>query len=299
MAIKNFNRIIDITFTQNTKLGLAGVSRIGKMNYFLRCPRTGRKPDIEISGQILPADQVSLFEIKIKNIYDAKLVADLTQVQVVAGYEGSSSAVFTGTPVNVYTNSPGPDRETVIQCTTAAFGDWTESVVKLDLKRGWTLKEAVRQINNALGFDEPAVNASMALLASVVPWNYTGTAKDALHILTSKFFPSVTAIVMNNRITITAQEKAAFSRTYDIPYLSSAPQFSGNVVTLTAPWNPAIKPLDHVRFNSNYYSAVNSLLFGAIKNTTEIEVQQIGFIFGTTGGSNQMTIQGILAGGAA
>lgn len=297
MAIRNFNRIIDITLTQSTKLGLAGVSRIGKTDHYIRCPRSGRKPDIEISGQILPADQVSLFEIKIKNIYDTKIVADLTQVQVSAGYEGSSSAVFTGTPVNVYTNSPGPDRETVIQCTTASFGDWTESVVKLDLKRGWTLKEAVRQINNALKFDEPAVNAKMALLASTVPWNYTGTAKDALHILTSKFFPSCTAIVMNNRITITAQEKAEFVRTFEIPYLSSAPQFSGNVVTLTAPWNPAIKPKDHVRFNSNFYTAANSLLFGAIKSTTEIEVQQIGFSFGTTGGSNQMTVQGILTGG--
>lgn len=275
---------------------MAGINGKMAQTNFIRCPRTGRKPDVEISGQILPADQVSLFEVRIKNLYDTKLVADLTQVQVSAGYENSVSAVFTGTPVNVYTSGPGPDRETVIQCTTADFGAWTGTTVKLDLKKGWTLKAAVQQINKALGFGEPAISVSAAGLTAQVPWNFTGTAKDALHELTC-FFPSCTAFVMNNRLTITAQNGVEFVQTFDIPFLSSAPQFSGNAVTLTAPWNPAIKPNDRVRFSSNYFTAENALLFGTIKSKTEIVVTQIGFTFGTTSGANQMSIQGIVTGG--
>ena len=297
MAVKNFNRIIDITLTQRLNLGIAGM-KTGAVDHFIRCPRAGRKPDIEISGQIQPSDQVSLFEIKIKNLYDTKIVQDLTQVQVVAGYEENSSAVFTGSPINVYTNGPGPDRETVIQCTIANFGDWTGKTIKLDLKKGWTLKQAVTQINNALNFDEPAVSVKVATLTAQANWSFTGTAKEALHILTSKFFPGNTAFVMNNRITITAQDGVEFVQTHEIPFLSTAPQFSGNSVTLTAPWNPAIKPNDRVRFSSNYYTAENSLLFGSINQTTEIVVTQIGFSFGTTGQTNQMTIQGILVGGS-
>lgn len=295
MAVKNFNKIIDIKLTQKVNLGNTSI-KDRLQNNFIYCPRRGRKPDIEISGQILPEDQVSLFEVKIKNLYDTKLVSDLTQVQVSAGYENTAAAVFTGTPVNVYTSGPGPDRETVIQCTTANFGSWTGNTVKLDLKKGWRLKEAIYQINAALGFDEPNVSVKAATLTAQVPWNFTGTAKEALHQLTRDFFPSCSAFVMNNRITITAQDGATFIQSFTLPFLSTAPQFSGNAVTLTAPWNPAIKPNDRVTFSSNYYTAANSLLFGAIKSTTQIVVNQIAFNFGTTNNANQMTIQGTLVG---
>lgn len=297
MAIKNFNRIIDITLSKKTKYDSTGA--LGLAQTFIRTPRSGRKPDIEISGQILPSDQVSLFEIKIKNLYDTKIVQDLSQVQVVAGYAENNSAVFTGTPINVYTNSPGPDRETVIQCSTADFGAWTNTIVDLKLRRpGWTLKEAVSKINKALGFGEPIVGVKAALLTCQAPWDFTGTAKEAAHML-SKLFPNISVTITDNRIRVLydpdrASQVLSSVKTYKLPYLSTAPQFSGGDVTLTAPWDPAIKPGDRVQFSSNFYTASNSLLMGAIKQTTEIEVIQIGFIFGTTGQANQMTIQGIL-----
>lgn len=300
-VIKNFNRIIDVKLTKTknlTKLGLAGVFGTGQQSFFIRCPRTGRKPEIEISGQILPSDQVSLFDLKIKNLYDTEIVADLSEVQVSAGYEDTLSAVFTGTPVNVYTSSPGPDRETVIQCTTASFGEWNTKIMKLQLLRGWTLKDAVTQINKALGFSEPAINPKLALLTAQVNWDFTGTAKEALHMLTSDFFPVCSAFIMNNRITITDQVGAEFGQRHEVPFLSSAPQFSGSQVTITAPWNPAIKPNDIVRFNSTYYSASTSLLFDKIKSKSEMVVNQVGFEFSTTGSVNRMTLQGILVGGS-
>lgn len=296
IPIKNFNRIIDLRLTKKTKYNSTGL--LGSQNFFIRCPRTGRKPDIRISGQILPSDLVSVFEIRIKNLYDTSIVADLSEIQVTAGYEASASAVFSGTPENVYTSGPGPDRETVIQCTTATFSTWTDTILKLQLPRGFTLRDAVTQINTALRFAEPQVDPAAALMTSTVAWDYSGSAKEALHILISKFFPSCSAFVMNNRITVKNEEAAAVGKVYELPFLSSAPQFSGGQITLTAPWNPAIKPKDRVKFSSAFYTSDLSELIGIkLKETSIIEVVQIAFEFSTVGGTNSMTIQGTLVGG--
>lgn len=296
IPIKNFNRIIDVRLTKKTKYNAAGL--MGQQAFYIHCPRTGRKPDMRISGQILPSDQVSLFELRIKNFYDTDIAADLIEVQVTAGYEGNASVVFSGTPVNVFTAGPGPDRETVIQCTTATFSTWNDTTVKLNLPRGFTLKAAVDQINAALKFADPKIDPGAAVMTAHVAWDFTGTAKEALHILTTRYFPSCSAFIMNNRITVKDQEADLLATVYDLPFLSSAPQFSGEAVTVTAPWNPQIKPNDHIRFSSVFYSSDNNLLFSRqITAKSEAKVIQIGFEFSTVDGPNQMTIQGILAGG--
>lgn len=274
MGIRQYyNKLIDVEL----------IDTAAKTSTFIRCPKTGRKPQIEISGTLMPMDLVNSFEVRITNFYPDDVSKNYQAVRVYAGYENDKSAVFEGSIVAMYTESPGPDRVTVIFCNTASMGSWSDITVQLSLDPGFTVAQAVTKIAQALNFNVQ-LGKDAETKTSEIRWDYNGSARQALTEL-EKYFPNTQIVINNNRITV--DMPGTVRKTYRLPYLNTPAQFTASGCTLMAPWDPNIKPMDLVTFPMGTYKTAQA----AVVNST-IQVQTIAFNFDTAGGTNTMTITG-------
>lgn len=290
---ENWNRIIDLSLKAPSKLNSAGAFRLGAgydggENFTIKTPRTGRKPNIEISGQLTAKDYVADFEVRITNLYLAdKILSDYHEIEVTAGYEGSMSAGLSGTILNIYNESPGPDKVTVIQCASASFNKWINATVNLELDENFKLSEAIDKITKALDFDEAFIDNEIQSMTSPTPLKINGSAKQAIVEL-EKLFPDTKTILSPNRISVYPKEGKTNGKNHQLPLLIQAPQFSGGVVNLIAPWRPEISPGDTVTFSTNYYST-QTIDSSKIGNTAEVVAIDFNF---STNGANEMHITG-------
>ena len=271
----NFNKLINLTF--RTANGIP---------FCVNTPAKGIKPQIEISGNLTMEGYTHNFEIRITNFYSDSL-DDITDVIVSAGYEGRMSAGIYGSVQNVYTETPGPDKVTVISCVAANYDAWINKTIDLKLKEGYTLLQAVTNVKDALGYESALVDASIAAKTSAAPLNHNGRCTEAITKIKNAF-PGVSIITDGKKLRAFPTESVASSVVvHELALLCQAPQYSGGTVSLVAPWEPMVKPGDYVHFPTNFMKAS----LGAIVSDTAM-VNTIQFHFATNTDDNEMIITG-------
>lgn len=271
-----FNKLINITFK-------------GDFDTFtIRTPKNGRKPNISISGELSTQTMISQLEIKITNLYTSKPLTDYKEVIVEAGYESSMSTVIVGTITGVYTSKPGPDKETTILCNTANLTEWIDTTVNLKLTEGTPLLTVAEQLSTALGFKPAYVGASVKTKTLPAPLLINGTARQAIEEL--KKMLDLLIVINSNQLFFYSEQAEELSVTHTLKFLTQAPQYSGEEVSICAPWIPNIKPKDKVKFPNNFYSLTNGLTQLDLFQT--MQVASIQFTFGTIA-ENEMTITGV------
>lgn len=272
----NFNKLINLTLQTNT----------GKQ-FSIITPVHGAKPQIEISGNLTMEGYSHTVEIRVTNLYTDSIEGDITSVNVMAGYEGEMSAGLFGAVQNVYTESPGPDKVTVLSCVSATYDAWINSTINMKLKEGFTLETAITQISNALGFDRAIIDASISGSTCSAPLQFNGRCSEAVSKV-KEVFPGVSIIVDGNKLKVFPTEaKQSSVIVHNLALLSQAPQFSGGTVSIVAPWNPMIKPGDYVHFPTS----IRQQSLGAITTDTA-QVNTIQFHFATNTDVNEMIITG-------
>lgn len=275
VRIENWNKLIDITLGTGTEA------------LQILSPRNGRKPDITISGKFDTKTQANTVEIRIVGLYTTK-IQDFNTVRISAGYAQNMNQTLVGSITNIYQESPGPDGITVISCTTAEIDSWLNKQIVMDLAPGFGMRDAVAAIAKALNFnsfeprDNPISEAGIQL---------NTTAHDALAQM-KNYFPDYNFRVSNNTVIADKQEAKDAVNEFNIDFLCAPPQYSGPSVTITAPWNPAIKVGDFVTFSTKYYQAVQ-ITQGATFIKDKYKVSSIAFQFGTVSQDNRMTIIGV------
>lgn len=271
----NFNKLINLTF--QTANGQA---------FFINTPVRGIKPQIEISGNLTMEGFTHNFEVRITNFYSDS-IDDITAIQVSAGYEGKMSAGIWGEVQNVYTETPGPDKVTVLSCVAANYDAWINKTIDLKLKAGFTLQQAITNVSSALGFDPAIIDASIASKTCAAPLNHNGRCSEAITKIKNAF-PGVTIITDGKKLrAFPTESKQSSVVVHELGLLCQAPQYSGGTVSLVAPWEPMIKPGDYVHFPANFKKAS----LGAIVSDTAV-VQTIQFHFATNSNENEMIITG-------
>lgn len=277
-----YNRIITLTFK----------SKIAGVGFSIKCPETGRKPDISISGTMEQTDNGQNFVIRVKNLYTANIQSNYNEVEVRCGYANKPLVAFTGAITNVYLETPGPDRVTVIQCTTVKFDDWINTHCNIHLNSNFTLQNVLALIERKLNFKPSVIDSALLTATSRARLDFTGTANNALHNL-REYFPDVFFFVKDNQIHAYKQAGETKVKHY-LKYVSSAPQVSGDHLTISAPWDPEIKPGDCVEFVTKFYKKANALqdAVSFLNNQSKITVwvASIAFSFGTVDGNNNMTL---------
>lgn len=275
--MENFNKCVDITF------------RGGSGQIVIKTPRKGIKPDIEITGNLTGKDQVCDLEIRIKNLYTDDILPGCHTVEISAGYADAMSKTIEGSVVNVYTETPGPDKVTVIYCTVANFDAWLSKTIDLKLAKNFTLKNAAAEISKALGFREAQIDAGIAACTCSAPLEVNGTARQAVNEL-KKCFPGINIAVDKQFLKVFPEnQQPAAAINHILKALIQAPQFSGGQLSLIAPWNPAVRPGDFVTYPTNFYQTTMGL-----SPFSSAYVTSVQFSFSTNGDQNEMTITGIL-----
>ena len=291
MGLTNLNKIIDIDFI--TEAGIIDpTARI-------KTPAKGRKPNIEITGQILPNDETLAISVIIKNLYMDLTKQKYQRVRITAGYENGQRIAMDGTILYMYQASPGPESEIVMQLMPYVYKPWQETQVDLKFENGYTLRTILEDLSLKMGFNVPDIQPGLDSTINA-PFYFSGAAKDAAAKIREHYkdvYPDLSIIATDTKIKAFSLSKGT-GKTYKINYLKSPPQLVGggtNAVsaTITAPWQPEIKPGDKVIVNTGFYSTTNKL-FNTQQEMT-IKVNTIDFHFSTVGRANQMVIMGIKA----
>lgn len=272
----NFNKLINLTFQTST----------GK-KFFIMTPKRGIKPQIEISGNLTMEGYSHTIEVRVTNLFTDSIEGDITSLSIEAGYEGEMSAGVYGAVQTVYTETPGPDKVTVLSCVSAAYDAWINKTINMKLEAGYALETAIIQVTQALGYEPAIVDASISASTCAAPLMFNGRCSEAVSKI-KEAFPGVTIIVDGKKLRVfPTEQKRSAAVIHNLALLSQAPQFSGGTVSIVAPWNPMIKPGDFIHFPTKF----SRLSLGAI--TTDIaEVNSIQFHFATNTDVNEMIISG-------
>jgi len=273
-----YNKLIDLTFISDAD------------SFTIKTPRYGRKPNISISGNFTTKTFISNFEIHVTNLFTNKILSDYHHVMVRAGYEDSMSSAFMGEVTNIYTATPGPDKETVIMCMQANLSDWVSEVIDLKLDVGTSLTEIIRQVSAKLGYQEAYIDPKLKDKTLSVTMQANGSVRDIVDEI-KKIFTGVNVTIDSNRLYVFPEKDSTQQRIHKLPFLIQAPQFSGGIVDIVAPWNPQVKPGDYVEFPINNIYSITGVMDATVK-TNRASVKTIDFNFSTTN-SNEMNIQGM------
>ena len=280
----NFNRQIRISFV-NEETG---------DKFKVECPVRGRKPNIQISGTLLPVDYMGEVEISIINLYIEK-GRTFQKVIIEAGYENSMSVAFEGEITNIYDESPGPEKVTVITCTQCRLSNLMGETISLDLAEGFSLSSALKQITDAAKLDPPIVPQEMAGVTSSAPFTFNGTVQEAIHEIKG-LFPGVYFLFTDKTIKVTTPEFTGSDVPKIIEFLQAPPQVTGTTVIIKAPWDPGIKPGDVVSIRNVSYVTRGSISVGTL--VSKYLINSIEFRFSSVQGANSMTLQGFYPEGA-
>ena len=290
VALERFNRIINLTFYRKTGLPIT-----------IKCPTKGRKPNIEINGNFTAKSYLPAFNITVKNLYLELKGEQYTKLKVEAGYEGNT-VEFTGTIMTMFQEEPGPEGKTIIQCMYGNAQSWLDATVKMAYEKGTPLTTVLAELGKKIQVYRTRSGTTVKTLTMPERFECDGTARDAIEKLKKVFTDKNLAIfVSDNLLKAICMAKGDHIQAHTLQYMSAPPQEntgdeSGTFyTTVTAPWEPKLQIGDQLIIPSRVYMR-NMISVGNIKGKQTIQVTTLSFHFGTTGGTNSMTVQGFLVG---
>lgn len=289
--IQNYNRIINLGFLVNKGGANGEYRRLPELD--IKCPLRGRKPSIEITGSYSTDDCLPPFNIAIKNLYIDVPNSQYPLIEVEAGYENNLQT-FRGSINTMYRESPGPESRTIIQCYQGTAKTWLDETLSLDFEEGYKLTDAVQKLADTMGL-RPVYSNSVKELIDKTAIQITGKPQDIIAALKTHFLDSKLVITArSDELRCYSQNDKDGLNDIELPFLCSPPvQNAGNqgviYSTIVAPWVPTLRPGDKVTYNS--WQFMKDFAVSKQEKVT-IVVDTVQFHFGTTGSTNQMTIEG-------
>jgi hypothetical protein len=280
MATVMFDKIIDVEFISDVVS--PETNNQFSMSTGIITPEKGRKPQIEISGQLTGRTQIMTIFLKITNFYSSQDLSSLKSVKIKAGYKGSSQLAFSGTIINAYVETPPPDSVTVFELNV---GNVEELYTKW-FNKTYPEKSSVTTILNDLctllnlklvsNFDDiiffspvsfgMTANAALSKLKIMCPDFMIRPELDQLYVIDVKKGSSIIKEI--DFITMAKKEAGGF--------------------TINAPWLPTLRPGDVVRLNPQYYKQDYG---GANITGKDFKIATIDFSFATCTSVNEMVLR--------
>jgi hypothetical protein len=293
-----FNRIIDVSFLGSARRYSGSELLLQNFQKSIVCPRHGRKPDIEINGTFTTREYLPVFNLTIKNLYLDLQREPYARIKVRCGYAGNTIDIE-GSILTMYQESPGPEGRTVIQCQQGNMKDWLESTVQLNYLPGTPIIQVLEALKSKLNASKLRTGTKASTLVLKEPFMHDGSARDAMAKLDRMFEDDKLATFMRGEtlcaICLATSDRVAEER---LDYLSAPPQANAGstagtfYTTVTAPWMPKLQIGDILEIPSRVY--IRNFGLVGTGRTQKIQVTAISFNFGTTGGTNRMTVQGFM-----
>ena len=284
-----FDKIINIDFVQKD----------GTIDT-LKCPPSGMKPEITMSGRFFTDANAKDIELRITNFYPKVPLTDYRVLNLSVGYGTSPLAVISGSVWVAYQESPGPDGVTYFHLFLGDFNKWVNVQFNRSYEKGTPLVSIISAFAVSLG-----LGISTTILASETldaPLSFQGFVKDAVAMFCQNYQDII--LYMDSK-TLTAFHKTENTgRVFQIDLFSSPPRKEAWGWSFTAPWNPAIRPGDVITINPKFYQQT-FVTFNPNFNpdveqsssssnngfpTQPLTVFSIEFDFSTVGSQNNMSV---------
>ena len=286
--IPQYNRIIELTI----------IGKNGR-EYNIECPRNGRKPNIEINVSYAANNSLYAFNVTIKNLYLDFVNEQYATIKLKVGY-ADNLVDMEGTILSIYQESPGPEGRTVIQCQEGKMQQWLDAAVQLYFEPGTYIKDILEKIKDKVGAHQVTIGNKASALSLKTPFEHDGSAREALTKLQDFFKDDkLYAFLRNDTLCAICIGEGDYIASHKLEYTSAPIQpnagtESGDAgyTTVTAPWIPQLRIGDKLEIPAKVYMRYLTTVNKNAGGTIFIQVFKISVHFGTTGGVNQMTVQG-------
>lgn len=265
-------------------------------------PKTGRKPNIQISGSAIQSNVLPSVSVRVVNFYSSTAIADLTKIAIEAGYYSSAMGRTTlrGNLNNmgvgwVYQESPSPDGITNFNFMVGDYGSWTSAncTVSHPDGAGLTVEALLKEAVSGLGLNVVAGPRVKNLIWSAKV-EASGSVKDFVTMLAdTKGF--IVQVWGSDLLAYYQNEGHSVDRVpKEITYLSSPPQKQTPVtISFVAPWRPDIRCGDLIKINPQYAKQSYGGSLGSSDSDTTYVVTTMEFDFSTVDSTNTMRILAI------
>lgn len=232
------------------------------------CTKSGLKPDMALSINLLPGQNCYGATLKIRNLNLADTnIREWTKMVITAGYRTGDKAVYTCPIFTSYIEEPNPDGITVFEGITVGTAEtvmneqYTEIVFLQDKMKLKDLAEGVAKgihpsIHVVTSISDDIMNEEIQLSKQTVYAQNGAAILSWLQSTLSTFIEKI-SIDQNNRtsafiqlvgnelqiIALNGPNKMpeAVENIINLDMVTGA-TFSGTALTVIAPWNPALQP---------------------------------------------------------
>lgn len=310
---KLFNKFIDLEFTKEHVVvnPLTGRERVITPKISFLCPSTGIKPNITISGRMLPDNRVNELSIRVVNFTEDIDLEVYKYIGIRAGYRNGPYKYITGQIRNCFIEKPNPEGVTVFECVIGDLEtkNYEKEIVFSFLKGGDILFSQL--------FSTVAEACDMTLNMSVPKeWQSekckiagkTYTFKSISTCITwlksladshcrNKKLPALTfSYTGEDGLTINGTVKNTTNvgmETVILDQISSA-IYWGGFMTIKAPWNPLVTTTTKIQMPSTFFRGRMGSMY-VTRSSTEFTVNTVEFVFSTRE-ENSMTIKAVIEG---
>lgn len=260
----------------------------------IKTPKTGPKPSITLSGSFT-ANIIYNATLQMTNFYTP--ISLLTRdgqssykwVEVTCGYKNTLMTPITGQILTAFQDKPSPDGVTTFTFFTGFIDDWTTKSITLDEKEGTTLNAVVDHICSQLSSKTPITRQSYVedTVVLVAPIKDQGTLADVCLHLGRAYGVCILPEGKALRVTYSGVGEHKLYPIHELLYYTDVKKTAATL-TVTAPFDPSIRPNDYIRINPKYLSSDLSGMY--VNYGNEFMVLNEFFTFGTTDGGNRMVL---------
>lgn len=248
----------------------------------IRTPLTGRKPQLNLKGSLLPAYNVAQIEVRATNFYTDIDLGQYKYAKVEAGYFGAPGIAFEGALLLSYLEKPSPDSVTVFPMVLGNYSVYSDSVIVKEWVAGTGLRTILTEVANSMG-----------MILSYDAEDYIIEQKVISEGRTKDFINKLTRMLPNLRIQFDSKRLIVYNTTkgrsdfYTIDKIAMAVK-KGEALTLTGPWIPTMRPGDIAKVDPFFYKQSIGSTFVPFK-TDQFIINVIDFSFGTIEGNSMIT----------
>lgn len=303
MVEQQLDRFIDLELAEDSSFYRGSVLS-------LKTPEMGVKQDMSLTASLLPSYTASDITLRCTNFYTREPLDRYKAIRITAGYRKGRSAVLEGPLILPYLEKPSPDSVTVFRILSVAFYvDYTNLPFSVIWEEDTPLKTIISQCATHLSGNALKVNvfykAKEYRLTQKLQFTAEHKVRDIFQALLT-MFPDLRILIRGKDIVVCDADIGS-SVIHELRQVSMAIK-NGASVSIHAPWNPTIYPLDIIRLDTAFFKQglgasllsftpttiydISSAQIGG-RNVVDFVVLTVDFAFSTSK-SNNMVINAVV-----
>jgi len=278
-----FNRYIDLEFTTDEESGSKKISFLS--------PKTGIKPNIAFSMNLLPSGNTSKISVKITNMYSSINIARYKYVRIRAGYRSGLYQDISAEIMDSYVEKPNPEGITIFNCTFGTVSGMydKDEPVTVSFKAGLKVKDLFNVLTSAFGLKLQMSLPEVWKNVEFTPRAYTQDYRNALEMwsdiktklgITSEVLglPRLYTSVTGNTFYVLSMLEGSDKETSVVLDKVSNAYLMGGAVMVNAPWLPTLQPGALFKMDTRFFRGrIGNLQIGGERKLYRAYSIDVGF----------------------